>query len=885
MAAGFPQFHLFESAGAVRAGYAACDWERSPLGTPAAWSRSLSSAVSLIVDSQFPMFVVWGPQLAFLYNAAYIPLLDDKHPAALGAPVKQVWPELWASVAPLLEQALAGNPTFGEDVPRAIRRHGRTQQSWFTLSYSPLRDEDGAVGGALCVISETTGRVLLETRQALQLQLVDRLRDLADPSDIVQVASEMLGHYLDVSHVFYADVDEAGGSFTIRRDWVRNGDLTLAGRSGVLDDFGPAMIADLRAGHPIAIDDVRADPRTAAHALAYEGLGVHSLLALPLARDGRLAATLNVHDSGPRWWSVEDRKLACDIAERAWSAVERVRAEQALRAASAHQARLLSMNEFQLQLADALRTLLEPGEIFLKSAELLGRFLGSCRVVYGDYDSDQKLVTYHGSYTDGTVAALDGSYPSASFGDHNFASLATGATWIAEDMANDPRTNGPDSGPVFAALGIAAAVVVPLNRHGALISCLLVNSTVARAWSRDEVRLIQDVAERAWSAIERVRAEEALRLADRRKDEFLAMLAHELRNPLAPIGAAAQLLNMGPPDPERVARTSSIIARQVAHMTGLIDDLLDVSRVTGGLVVLSRDAVDVKRVVADAVEQVRPLIETRRHHLTVHTEPGSAFVEGDYKRLVQVLANLLNNAAKYTPEGGKLLVWMGASDEQVQMSVSDNGIGIASELLPTVFELFSQAERTSDRAQGGLGLGLALVKSLVELHSGSVSASSAGRDSGSEFTVRLPRLHRPGGAGEAPGVQATAALRRAAPLSVLLVDDNVDAAQTMSMLLESAGHRVTVAHDPADALVRARVKPFDACLLDIGLPGMDGYQLARRLRAMPHSRDALIIAITGYGQQFDRDRALQAQFDHYFVKPADPVALFELLAQGARRDR
>jgi CheY-like chemotaxis protein len=226
---------------------------------------------------------------------------------------------------------------------------------------------------------------------------------------------------------------------------------------------------------------------------------------------------------------------------------------------------------------------------------------------------------------------------------------------------------------------------------------------------------------------------------------------------------------------------------------------------------------------------------------------------------------------------------MGISDEQVLMTVSDNGIGIAAELLPTVFDLFSQAERTPDRAQGGLGLGLALVKSLVELHGGSVSASSEGRDSGSEFTVRLPRLHRIAAGGEARATESPAPVRRATPLEVLLVDDNVDAAQTMCMLIESAGHTVTVAHDPADALMLARVNPFDAYLLDIGLPGMDGYQLARRLRAMPHARAALMVAITGYGQQFDRDSALQAQFDHYFVKPADPGELFELLAQGAAR--
>jgi CheY-like chemotaxis protein len=380
-----------------------------------------------------------------------------------------------------------------------------------------------------------------------------------------------------------------------------------------------------------------------------------------------------------------------------------------------------------------------------------------------------------------------------------------------------------------------------------------------------------------------VRAEDALRLADRRKDEFLAMLAHELRNPLAPISAAAQLLNMGPPDTLRVERTSAIIARQVAHMTGLIDDLLDVSRVTRGLVVLAREEVDLRRVIADAVEQVRPLIEARRHELVLHLSTEAAIVEGDPKRLVQVVANLLNNAAKYTPEDGRLSVWMGITPEQVLVSVSDNGIGIAAELLPTVFDLFSQAERTPDRSQGGLGLGLALVKSLVELHGGMVTATSDGRNLGSEFTVRLPRLRGatvPAGGSTSCAPPAPGAARS---LSLMLVDDNVDAAMTLGLLLESGGHHVTVMHDPGDALEQAGQKHYDAFLLDIGLPGMNGYELARRLRALPGSADATLVAITGYGQQADQASAAYAGFDSYFVKPVDPAGLFALLDRVAAR--
>ncbi|MGV3656233.1 MAG: hybrid sensor histidine kinase/response regulator, partial [Noviherbaspirillum sp.] len=238
------------------------------------------------------------------------------------------------------------------------------------------------------------------------------------------------------------------------------------------------------------------------------------------------------------------------------------------------------------------------------------------------------------------------------------------------------------------------------------------------------------------------------------------------------------------------------------------------------------------------------------------------------------------NAAKYTPEGKKVMVWLVATEEQVILRLSDTGIGISQELLPTIFELFSQAERTSDRSQGGLGLGLALVKSLVELHSGSVSAVSGGQDAGSEFTIRLPRLENQ--AAQAPSPDFGTALDMSAsvgPLHLLVVDDNVNAAQMLTMFLEAAGSRVSMAHDPADALALATHHAFDAYLLDVGLPGMDGYELARRLRAMPQARTALFIAITGYGQQFDRKTGMQAGFDHYLVKPANPLKILALLSE------
>lgn len=376
---------------------------------------------------------------------------------------------------------------------------------------------------------------------------------------------------------------------------------------------------------------------------------------------------------------------------------------------------------------------------------------------------------------------------------------------------------------------------------------------------------------------ERKEAEEKLKEANRRKDEFLAMLAHELRNPLAPIGVAAELLQRVKMDERRLRETSQIIARQVSHMTVLIEDLLDVSRVTRGLVTLNNAALDIRDVVMDAVEQVRPLIQTRRHQLILDVPSFLAMVTGDKKRLVQVLANILNNSAKYTNEGGIIKLKVVVEETSILIDISDNGVGMSPELASRAFELFTQAERTSDRSSGGLGLGLSLVKSLVELHGGSVNCRSGGIGEGSQFTVRLPRLIN-----ENAGIDQHEAEVHASDTStsllILVVDDNVDAATMLEFCLRESGHRVQVEHGSLKALERARQTPPQVCLIDIGLPEMDGNELARLLRTDPRTATAVLIAVTGYGQDSDRDRCLAAGFHYHLVKPIDVKKLELILA-------
>ncbi|NYE59520.1 signal transduction histidine kinase [Duganella sp. 1224] len=369
-------------------------------------------------------------------------------------------------------------------------------------------------------------------------------------------------------------------------------------------------------------------------------------------------------------------------------------------------------------------------------------------------------------------------------------------------------------------------------------------------------------------------SEAALQAANRHKDDFLAMLAHELRNPLAPISSAAGLLMRIGHGDEHMLRMSQVIDRQVKHMAGLLDDLLDVSRVTRGKIELERATVDLKATLAGAAEQVLPLIRRRAHQLTMHLTPERTMVSGDEKRLVQVFVNLLTNAARYTAEGGVIDLQLSVEDGQAVVRVRDNGIGLNSELIPRLFDLFVQGERGIDRQQGGLGIGLSLVKRLTELHGGAVAVHSAGPAKGSLFTVRLPLLAAgPGAAaGQPPPSAAAPAARR-----IIIVDDNEDAAQALAAVLRVAGHTVRVEHDPLAALERAVLEPAEVFLLDIGMPVMDGYTLARHLREHAATRDARIIAVTGYGQEQDRRHALAAGFDALLVKPVDHERLAALL--------
>jgi PAS domain S-box-containing protein len=392
--------------------------------------------------------------------------------------------------------------------------------------------------------------------------------------------------------------------------------------------------------------------------------------------------------------------------------------------------------------------------------------------------------------------------------------------------------------------------------------------------------LFSDITQRLVAEQDLRRLNEELAQANRRKTEFLATLAHELRNPLAPLSNGLHLMRLASTEPEMLDKTRQMMERQVQHMVHLVDDLLDVARISTGKVELRRRRVDLCEVVATAVETSASLVDAGGHELTVQMPPDPLPLDADPTRLAQVVSNLLNNAAKYTPHGGRIALELRVNDGNAVLSVRDTGIGISADALDKVFEMFTQVPGTG-KPQGGLGIGLSLVQSLVALHGGSVSADSPGVGRGSTFTVRLPLLT---GSTETMSQSESppAAPSRPGQLHVLVVDDNTDAAESLGVLLDIEGHAAHIAHTGAEALQVAQSQPLDVVFLDIGLPDMTGYDVARRMRLLPGLQKTMLVALTGWGTQEDRQRTRDAGFDRHLTKPAELPAVEELLRIAAQ---
>jgi len=870
-----------------------------PAVKPDSWPEGMQAIADLIVASHFPMFIAWGPELRLFYNDAYAALLGDKHPGAMGQPFPLVRPELWPQLQPCFLDAMAGNPVQLENLPIQPLRNGNIERRYFSASVTPVRHH-GDVIGIYAVLSDTTARVLAEQRHAFHLKLSDTLRGLVDTGAIMEAASSLAGNYLGVARAGYGEVDLPGRSIGVERDWTDGSIASLAGQSRPLDSFGAGIIAQLRLGRTLRVDDIALDARAARHAAGYASIGARAMVIVPLIEEGQMAAIFYLHEGQPRHWTDQEVALAEDVARHTREVVRRARVEESLR----DEKRVLEMvNRTGQALASTLdlETLLQA--ITDAGTELAGARFGAFFYNAQDERGDEmRLYTLSGAARE-DVERLRSPRASAMFR----PVFAGEGVVRSSDITRDPRYADLEGGGFRTRSYLGVPVV---SRSGAVLGGLFFGHPDTGVFTERTERIVAGVAAQAAVAMDNARlyevaqksarerdallqSERAARVQAERlshtKDEFLAMLAHELRNPLAPISSSASLLSMQFKDEPRIRQTSTIISRQVRHMSRLIDDLLDVSRVTRGLVKLKLGVVDFRDIVSGALDQARPLLHEKEHAVVMRLPEAPVWVRGDQTRLVQSVANILNNAAKYTQKAGSITLVLAGDAGRMRLTVADNGSGMPPELVPNVFDLFTQGARTLARSQGGLGLGLTLVKRLVELHEGEVGAASAGVGQGSTFTLALPCVVAPLDAGAAPGPapeQEAAPLAR--PLRLVLVDDNADAVDSLSTLLGVQGYQTAVEYDARSGLRRARAERPDAMLVDIGLPDIDGYQLARQLRAMPETSGTVLVAITGYGQAGDRERAIAAGFAHHLVKPVDMTALARVLdaigAAAARQD-
>jgi signal transduction histidine kinase/CheY-like chemotaxis protein len=530
--------------------------------------------------------------------------------------------------------------------------------------------------------------------------------------------------------------------------------------------------------------------------------------------------------------------------------------------------------DFLDRLGQSTRSITDATELMAATARMLGEHLGATRCAYADVEADGDRFTIRADWSRPGVPSSAGVYSLALFGSKAVANLNRGQDLVLRDV--DRELAADDGAAMFSAIGIKALVCAGLVKNKRLVAMMAVHQDAPRDWTADDIALIDEVVDRCWAHIERVRALALLQEQDRNKDVFLATLAHELRNPLAPLRYAATLLE-GADKGGSHAKAREVIGRQVSLMARLIDDLLDLSRVSRGLVQLQRTPCEVQPLLERALELARPQIDAARHSLQVTGVPAGTVIDADPARIVQVVSNLLSNAAKYTPEGGLIRLTAQVQDGQVRIDVADNGIGIPPQDQQRVFEMFTQLEHTRTRAQGGLGIGLALARSLVELHGGTIRASSPGLGHGSTFSLELPLA----AAQPAPAAGARSKGSAGQQARVLVVEDLPDSREALVMLLESMGHAVDSAADGHEAVAKAPVFDPEVVLLDLGLPGIDGIEVARRLRGMPALSGTRIYALTGWGTDADRARTREAGFDGHFVKPVAIHTLEELLRSGS----
>ena len=706
-------------------------------------------------------------------------------------------------------------------------------------SAAPIRDEAGDSVGAVLVFRDVTERKLAEQalresegRHRFLADLAEATQAVADPEEVMTLTARMLGRHLGADRCAYAEVEEES-VFVITGNYT-DGVPSIVGR-WLVDAFGPELVRLMAANLPYVMDDVEVDPRAGIDLSAYRATTIRAVICVPLHKGGKFTAAMAVHQTAPRRWTPEEIQLVWTVVGRCWESIERGRVARDLR----------ESEERHRKLADNLPS----GFIYQvnRSADDSRRF----------------------AYISGGVEALCGLSPGEVMADP--ASLDG---LIAEE--DRPRVQA-----------MADAAFLDRRQFDCEFRVQARDGRVRWLHSRAAPRAVSG-DDAVWDGIavdvtERVEMEEALRESDRKKDEFIALLGHELRNPLAPIRNGLQEMRLAGGDADAVAKARDMMDRQLGHMVRLIDDLLDVSRIGRNMMGLRRASVLLADVVGSAVEASRPSIEEAGHTLSVSIPEEPVALDADLTRLAQVFSNLLTNSAKYTERGGQ--IWLTAERREgvVVVRVRDTGIGIPATDLSKIFDMFSQVDRSVERSTGGLGIGLALVKGLVEMHGGTVTAESDGAGMGSLFTVRLPvacAVREPTPAAPPRELGQNAGVGR----RILVVDDNADAARSMARVLKLLGNEARTALDGLEALRVADEFRPEIILMDLGMPSLNGYEATRRIRGLPWGPSVTIIALTGWGQDRDRLQSRDAGCDGHLVKPVSFTDLEKLLSDPPPRE-
>lgn len=873
-------------------------WERTSVGPMDEWPVSLRTAVDMLLACRLPMYLAWGPAWVQFHNDAYRPILGDKHEGALGASAPDVWGEIWPTIGPMWQEVLRGRPIGFDDFKLTIDRFGYAEDCYFNFSYSPVPDDEGRPCGVLVTFAETTQRVKNERRLKLLDDLGQATRPLADPASVMQVAARMLGEHLGANRCAYAHVLPDEDTFDLIGDH-NDGVPSIVGRYK-FTDFGAYVHRLMLEGRPYVNDDVDKHPETRGTDLAaYRITQIQAVVCVPLLRAGRFVAAMAVHHARPRRWMPDEVELVQTVVDRCWEALERLRVEAALR----EEARSLQLlNDVGPALAADLDIEQVLQRVTDTATALTGAEFGAFFYNGTDAQGEAYLLYTLSGADRAQFEQLGHPRPTALFG----PTFRGEPPIRLDDVLADPRYGqwGPHHGMPPRHIPVRSYLAVPVaSRSSQVLGGLFFGHSQPGRFTARSEQLAVGVASHAAVAIDNARLyEQAQRAAEERKllleseraaraeserasaakDEFLATLSHELRTPLSAISGWAEILKRKlPPDRAELLRGVEVIARSTRVQAQLIDDLLDMSRITSGKLRLESQVVAAASFVQAAVDLIRPSAQAAGVDLEASLETAVP-VLGDASRLQQVVWNLLANAIKFTPRGGRVRLRLWKPDAMVQIEVADSGAGIRQEMLERIFDRFQQVDGSITRKFGGLGLGLSIARSIVDLHHGEVFAASPGEGRGSRFVVRLPACAAEAAApaGEAP-VPQDADLAGA---RILVVEDEADARDMLVRILHESGAQVREAADALSALNALEAFRPDAIVSDIGMPVMDGYELIRRAREMPHG-NVPAVALTAFARAEDRARALEAGFDDHVAKPFEPHRLIGRLSALLRTPR